>query len=121
MEQLRRSVILLPLGLFVLSAGAYWAVLMGVVPVDLDASLVFAMIAGVTALGAVTIGARAPALTAGVGALGFTLAGVSAGGVLGAGDFAVVIGAALATLGVVGYAVSMIHLLGTRVASASPA
>jgi len=85
MEKVRLRAILTPLGLFVLSAGAYWAVLMGVVPLGLDAPLIFAGIAGVTALGAVKIGAWAPALTAGSGALGFALAGLTVGGILSLG------------------------------------
>ena len=111
----------MPLGLFALSAGAYWSVLLGVVPFDIDAPITFAVIAGVTALGAVKIGARAPALTAGVGTLGFALAGVSVGGILSLGGSAVFIGAALATLGVLGYTVSMVHHIGTRVYNVSPA
>jgi hypothetical protein len=111
----------MPLGLFVLSAGAYWAVLMGVVPLGLDAPLIFGVIAGVTALGAVKIGAWAPALTAGIGALGFALAGVSVSGILSLGGSAVFIGAVLATLGVLGYAVSMFSHIGTRVDSVTTA
>lgn len=57
MEKVRSRAVLIPLGLFVLSAGAYWAVLMGVVSLGLDAPLIFTVIAGVTALGAVKIGA----------------------------------------------------------------
>ncbi|SIR98446.1 hypothetical protein SAMN05421858_4979 [Haladaptatus litoreus] len=121
MKKSKLRAILMPLGLFVLSAGAYWSVLMGVVPFGLDAPLIFGAIAGATALGAVKIGARAPALTAGVAALGFTLAGASVGGILRLGDSAVLVGAALATLGVLTYTVSMIHHIGTRVQSVSPA
>ncbi|MFC5972467.1 hypothetical protein ACFPYI_14095 [Halomarina salina] len=113
--------VLLPLGLFVLSAAAYWSVLLGVVPFGLDAPLIFAVIAGVTALGAGKIGARTPALTAGVAALEFTLAAASVGGILTVGDSAVFVGAALATLGVLSYAISMVHHIGTRVNSVRPA
>ena len=121
MGKVRLKPILMPLGLFVLSAGAYWAVLMGVVPLGLDAPLIFAGIAGVTALGAVKIGAWALALTAGSGALGFALAGLTVGGILSLGGSAVFIGAVLATLGVLGYTVSMFYHIGTRAYSVTPA
>ncbi|MDV7351347.1 hypothetical protein R3751_16405 [Halorubrum distributum] len=121
MEKVRLRAILIPLGLFVLSAGAYWAVLTDVVSLGLYAPLIFTIIAGVTALGAVKIGAWAPALTAGIGALGFALAGVSVGGILSLGGSAVFIGAVLATLGVLGYVVSMVYHIGTRVYSVTPA
>ena len=111
----------MPLGLFILSAGAYWAVLMGIVPFSLDAPLIFAAIAGATALGAVKIGARAPAITAGMAALGFTLAAASVGGIFRLGDSTLFVGAALATLGVLTYTVSMVYHIGTRVQSVSPA
>lgn len=64
---------------------------------------------------------RAPALTAGVAALGVALAAVSVSGILSVGDSVVFIGAALATLGVLSYAVSMDHHIGTPVYSVSPA
>lgn len=112
--------VVMPLGLFVLSAGAYWSVLLGIVPFGFDTPLVFAAIAGATALCAVKIGARIPALTAGMAALGFTLAAASVGGVSGVGDSAILVGALLATLGVLSYTVSMVYHIGTRVRSARP-
>jgi len=121
MEKSKFRTILVPLSLLVLSAGAYWSVLMGIVPFDLDSPLTFAAIAGVTALGAVKIGARAPALTAGVATFGFSLAAVSVNGVFSIGDSALFLGAALATLGVLSYAASMVYHIGTRVSSVSPA
>lgn len=121
METSKLRTVLLSLGLFVPSAGAYWAVLLGVVPFSLDAPLIFATIAGATALGAVKIGARAPALTAGVAASGFALAAASVGGIFTVGDSAVFVGATLATLGVLSYAISMLHHIGTRVHSVRPA
>jgi len=117
METSKFRPVLLPLGLLVLSAGAYWSVLLGVVPFGLDAPLIFAVIAGVTTLGAVKIRARVPALTAGVATLGFALAAAHVGGLLGVGDSAILVGAALATLGVLSYAISMVHHIGTRVSS----
>ncbi|WP_458208871.1 hypothetical protein [Haladaptatus sp. NG-SE-30] len=121
MEKWKLRAILMPLGLFVLSAGAYWSVLMGIVPFDLDAPLMFAAIAGATALGAVKIDARTPALTAGVAALGFALAAASVDGIFGVGDSAILVGAALATLGVLSYTVSMVYHIGTRIRTVSPA
>ncbi|MFC7028404.1 hypothetical protein ACFQJ5_13915 [Halomicroarcula sp. GCM10025324] len=121
MQKAKLRAILLPLGLFVLSAGAYWLVLMGIVPFGLDAPLIFAAIAGATALGAVMIDVHTPALTAGVAAVGFALAAASMGGILGMGDSAILVGAVLATLGVLSYTVSMFYLIGTRLRSASPA
>jgi hypothetical protein len=121
MDRSRFRAILVPLGLLGLSDGAYWSALMGVVPFGLETPLVFAAIAGTTALGAVTISARAPAVTAGVAAVGFTLAAPRVGEVLGLGDPPVLVGAALATLGVLSYAVSMLYHVGTRVHSGSPA
>jgi hypothetical protein len=120
MKESKRRAILMPLGLLALSAGAYWLVLMGIVPFELDAPLVFAAIAGATALGAVTIGARTPAFAAGVAAVGFVLAGASVGGILGVGDAAILVGAVLATLGVLSYAVGMVYHIGTRVRGESP-
>lgn len=120
MEKSKLRAVLVPLGLFVLSVGAYWSVLMGLVPFGLDAPLIFAAITGATALGAVRIGARAPALTAGVAALGFSLAAASAGEILSIGDSVLFIGAILATLGVLSYAVSMVYHIGTRVYSVTP-
>lgn len=106
--------VLIPLGLLVFSAGAYWSVLLGVVPFGFDTPLIFAAVAGMTALGAVKIGARTPALTAGVATLGFALAATSVGGIFRLGDSAVFVGAALGTLGVLSYAISMVHHIGTR-------
>jgi hypothetical protein len=120
MEKSKLKAILVPLGVFVFSVGAYSSVLMGVVPFGLDAPLIFAAIAGATALAAVRIGARAPALSAGAAALGFSLAAASAGEILRIGDSALFIGAIFATLGVLVYAVSMIYHIGTRVYSVSP-
>ena len=115
MEASKPKPILAPLGLFVLSTGAYWSVLSGVVPLDLGRPLVFSAIAGATALGAVVIDARMPAVTAGAAAVGFALAAASAGEIPGADDSVLLVGAALATLGVLGYAVSMVYHIGTRV------
>jgi hypothetical protein len=120
MEKSERRAALAPLGLLVLSGGAYWSVLMGVVPVGLDAPLIFAAIAGTTALCAVGIGARAPALTAGVAALGFSLAAARGSGILSIGEWGLIIGATLATLGVLSYAASMVYHIGTRAYSVSP-
>lgn len=105
----------MPLGLLVLSAGAYWSVLTGVVPLNFDTPFIFSAIAGATALGAVIINARMPAVTAGVAAIGFALATATVEEVLGVGDLALLIGATLAVLGVVGYAVSMIYHIGKRI------
>lgn len=117
MEPSKLKPILAPLGLFALSAGAYWSVLSGVVPLNLGTPLVFSAIAGVTALGAVAIDARTPAVTAGAAAVGFGLAAASVSEVLGADDSVLLVGATLATLGVLGYAVSMIYHIGARVRS----
>jgi hypothetical protein len=117
MESSKLKTVLGPLGLFVLSAGAYWSVLAGIVPFGLDTPLVFAAIATATALCAVTFGARTPALAAGVAALGFALAAASGGRILGTGDSAILVAAILATLGVLSYAVSMVYHIGTRVYS----
>jgi hypothetical protein len=121
MEKAKLRAIVVPLGLFVLSAGAYWLVLMGVGPFGLDAPLTFAAIAGGTALGAVKIDARIPALTAGVAAVGFALGAARVGELFGVGDSAILVGAVLATLGVLSYTVSMFYLIGTRVRSTNPA
>jgi len=121
METSKLRTVLRPLGLFVLSAGAYFSVLAGIVPLGLDTSLVFAAIAAATALGAVTVGARTPALAAGVAALGFALAAASGGRILGTGDSVILIAATLATLGVLSYAVSMVYHIGTRVYNVSAA
>lgn len=121
MEKSKRRAVLIPLGLFVLSAGAYWSALMGVIPFGLDPPLVFAAIAGAAALGAMKVGARVPALTAGVAALGFALAIASVSGTLNMGDSTLLVSAILATLGVLSYAVSMVYHIGTRVTSASSA
>lgn len=110
-----------PLGVFVLSAGAYWSVLAGIVPLGFDTPLIFAAIAAATALGAVTVGARIPTLAAGVAALGFALAAASGGRILGTGDPTILIAAILATLGVLSYAVSMVYYIGARVYSLSVA
>ena len=115
MEESELRPILAPLGLFALSAGAYWSVLSGVVPLKIGTPLVFSAIAGATALGAVVIDARTPAVTAGAAAVGFALAAASAGKGSGADDSVLLAGAALATLGVLGYAVSMVYHIGTRV------
>jgi hypothetical protein len=67
-----------------------------------------------------TIDARTPALTAGVAAVGFAFAAASVGGILEVGDSVILVGAALATLGVLGYTASMIYHIGTRVRTVSP-
>ena len=110
-EKSKLKTVLVPLGLFVLSAGAYWLILSGIVPFGLDTPLVFAAIAGVTALGAVRIGAQTPALTAGIATLGFSLS---------IDDSTLLIGSVLATLGVLGYGLSMVYHIGTRVYTVSP-
>ncbi|MFC7325652.1 hypothetical protein ACFQMF_13815 [Halorubrum rutilum] len=120
MEPAKVKPILAPLGLFALSAGAYWSVLSGVASPDLGTPLVFSAIAGATALGAAVIDARTPAVTAGAAAVGFALAAASVGEVLGADDSALLVGAALATFGVLGYAISMIYHIGARVRRARP-
>ena len=117
METSKLRTVLGPLGVFVLSAGTYWSVLAGIVPVGLDTPLIFAAIAAATALGAVTFRARTPALAAGVAALGFALAAASGGRIPGIGDPAILIAAILSTLGVLSYAVSMVYHIGARVYS----
>lgn len=121
MENSKLRMVLGPLGLFVLSAGAYWSVLAGIVSFGLDTPLVFAAIAGATALGAVTVGARTPALTAGMAALGFSLAAANGSRILDTYDSAALIAATLATLGVLSYAVSMVYHIGARVCSVNTA
>jgi hypothetical protein len=96
-------------------------VLTGIVPFGLDTPLIFGSIAGATALGAVKIGARTPALTAGMATLGFSLAAADIGDIPGIGDSILLIGAVLATLGVLGYALSMVYHIGTRVHNVNPA
>lgn len=119
MKTSKLRTVLVPLGLFVLSAGAYWSVLTGTVNFAPATPLIFAAITGATALGALIIEARAPAVTAGVATLGFSLAAASGDRMLITGNSAVFGAAILATLGVLSYAVSMAYHIGTRIHSVS--
>lgn len=96
------------------TVGAYLLVLGGVVPVEQEAGVILAAIAGGATLGAVGLREKIPAITAGVATLGFGLGGMM-------NEFVGTIAAALVVLGGVGFLVSTVHSIGARLTDTSPA
>lgn len=101
------------LALLGLTAGGYGLVVLGAVPIGLDAGVALTGVAAVATIGAIGLRATVPAITAGVATLGLGV-GVTASG------FVVTVAAALAILGGVGFLVSALGLAGTRAFGASP-
>lgn len=110
--------VLAPLALLGLSVGAYFLVLSGNIPLPhplpRDGGVILFAIVGLTTVGAASIRAKIPAITAGVATLGFGL-GVTMSG------FVVTVAAALTIFGGLGFLISTLHVIGTRASNASPA
>lgn len=117
-ESIHRA--LVPIALLGLSVGAYFLVLLGVVPLRQEPGVILTIIAGLTAISAVIIRAKIPAVTAGIATVGFGLGAANSVGAISMNGLAVTVGSVLAILGGLGFLISTIHLVGTRVYQASP-
>jgi|GEM_PF-1614476 len=113
MDRTVRSV-LWALFLLAFTVGAYALVLLGAVPDGYEAPTVIAGVLSTTALCAFAIGARRPALTAAIAAVGFALTTASPLAVVRLGGTETTIGMALAVVGGLGFLATTLHLAWTR-------
>ena len=114
MSETARRKLLASFALLSLPVGAYLLVLLGAVPVGYSSGVVLTGIAGLATVGAVGVREKAPAVTAGVTAVGYGLSTVTSG-------FIVTVAAWLVVLGGVGFLVSTVYSVGSHAYAASVA
>ena len=111
---------ILPLVFLGLTVGAYFLVLSGAVPFSKDASITLTAIAGLATIGAASLRAKIPTLTAGIATIGFGIGSLDLLGMISVSNFVIDISSWFVVVGGVSFLISMFYVAQKRATNTVP-